>query len=242
MPSRAEASRLNGSKSRGPKTEDGRRAASLNAVKHGLTAETVVLSNESEEEYQAELLDYLHHFAPANKPEADLVHQLAAAHWRLARYTGIETSLLEAEMEKKRKYVDGAWKNVDERIRLALAFESLSGAHSPLALLNRYQARLQHEYQRILKALLQLQDRRCAVDAKLQNEPKPDIPAAPIPLPAANQLPELPVLDPIAGRVYSPLLTDISESDITESDYETRCGKLPSFVSGNPAYPLGFGG
>jgi hypothetical protein len=172
MPSRAEASRLNGSKSRGPKTEDGRRAASLNAVKHGLTAQTVVLATESEEQYQSELDSYLHHFAPANKPEADLVHQLASAHWRLARYTGIETSLLEAEMEKKRKYVDGAWKNVDESIRLALAFESLSGAHSPLALLNRYQARLHHEYQRILKALLQLQATRPAAQAQLQNEPE----------------------------------------------------------------------
>jgi hypothetical protein len=85
--SRAEASRINGAKSHGPKTEDGRRAASLNAVKHGLTAETVVLPNESQEEYQAELDDYRQHFAPANKPEADLVRQLTSAHWRLARYT-----------------------------------------------------------------------------------------------------------------------------------------------------------
>ena len=50
MPSRAEASRINGSKSHGPKTEEGRRAVSLNAVKHGLTAETVVLPTESEEQ------------------------------------------------------------------------------------------------------------------------------------------------------------------------------------------------
>src|ERR1700676_4595780 len=177
--SRAEASRLNGAKSRGPKTENGRRASSLNAIKHGLTAETVVLPNESEGEYEAALTEYLLHFTPANQPEADLVRQLASASWRLARYTAIETSLFDIQMEKDREYVDKKWKSVDGTVRLALAFESLSGQHSPLALLNRYQARLHHEYQRILKALLQLQAARRADEAKLQNEPKPLAQAAP---------------------------------------------------------------
>jgi hypothetical protein len=172
-PSKAEASRTNGAKSHGPKTEDGRRAVSLNAVKHGLTAETVVLPNESEDEYTAELNQYLGHFAPANKPEADLVLQLASAQWRLARYTAVETSLFDIQMEKSRKYIDKEWKNINESRRVALAFQALSGAHSTLALLNRYQARLHHEYQRILKALLQLQAARRADQAKLQNEPKP---------------------------------------------------------------------
>jgi hypothetical protein len=178
-PSKAETSRINGAKSHGPKTEDGRRAVSHNAVKHGLTAESVVLPNESEEEYQAELHDYLQHFAPANKPETDLVLQLASAQWRLARYTAVETSLFDIQMEKSRKHIEKEWKNIDESVRLALAFEALSGAHSPLALLNRYQARLHHEYQRILKALLQLQAARRAGQPKLQNEPKPDAPIAP---------------------------------------------------------------
>jgi len=171
--SRAEASRINGAKSHGPKTEDGRRAASLNAVKHGITAETVVLPNESEEQYEAELRDYLQHFAPANKPEADLVLQLASAQWRLARYTAVETSLFDIQVEKSRKHNDKEWKNIDESVRLALAFEALSGTRSPLALLNRYQARLHHEYQRILKTLLQMQTARRDAESKLQNEPEP---------------------------------------------------------------------
>src|SRR4029077_10247895 len=174
--SRAEASRINGAKSHGPKSEDGRRAVSLNAIKHGLTAETVVLPNESEEQYQAELRDYLEHFAPANKPETDLVLQLASAHWRLARYTAVETSLFDIQMEKSRKNIDKEWKNIDESVRLALAFEALSGTRSPLALLNRYQARLHHEYQRILKTLLQMQATRVTAESKLQNEPEQPAP------------------------------------------------------------------
>jgi len=195
--SRAAASRINGAKSHGPKTEDGRRAVSLNAVKHGLTAETVVLPNESEEEYQAELHGYLQHFAPANKPESDLVLQLASAQWRLARYTAVETSLFDIQMEKSRKHIDKEWKNIDESVRLALAFEALSGGRSPLALLNRYQARLHHEYQRILKTLLHMQSARRDAESKLQNEPEPRAAASPLP-PAL-----IPCIEPAAVQTSS---------------------------------------
>jgi hypothetical protein len=226
-PSKAEASRINGAKSHGPKTEDGRRAVSLNAVKHGLSAETVVLPNESEEEYTAELNEYLDHFAPANKPEADLVRQLASAHWRLARYTRIETDLLGLEMERQREHLVKDWKRIEECGRVALAFEALSGAHSPLALLNRYQARLHHEYQRILKALLQLQTARRADQAKLQNEPKP--------YPQTSTA----LLHATAG---SSLLTHISESDITESEHEREPEQILTSGPGHAAHPLGIGG
>ena len=225
--SRAEASRINGAKSHGPKTEDGRRAASLNAIKHGLTAETVVLPNESEEQYQAELRDYLEHFAPANKPETDLVLQLASAQWRLARYTAVETSLFDIQMEKSRKHIDKEWKNIDESVRLALAFESLSGTRSPLALLNRYQARLHHEYQRILKALIQLQAGRRADQAKLQNEPKPLAQTSP---------------DMLHATADSRLLTHISESDITESEHEGESKQIPASGPSHVAHPIGIGG
>jgi hypothetical protein len=73
-----QAARANGAKSHGPKTAEGKQIASLNALKHGLTASIVVLQNESEEQYQADLRDYLDHFRPQGKPETDLVHQLSA--------------------------------------------------------------------------------------------------------------------------------------------------------------------
>ncbi len=46
-----EANRQNAQKSTGPKTPEGRAAVRLNGVKHGLTAETIVLKGESQADF-----------------------------------------------------------------------------------------------------------------------------------------------------------------------------------------------
>src|ERR1700680_2536992 len=46
-----EANRQNAQKSTGPKTPEGRAAVRVNGVKHGLTAETIVLKGESEADF-----------------------------------------------------------------------------------------------------------------------------------------------------------------------------------------------
>jgi hypothetical protein len=65
--------------------------------------------------------------------------------------------------------------NLPAHHRLAMAFDALSGASSSLALLNRYQSRLHHEYHRLLKTLLQMQSAHAeqSPTAKFPNEPNP---------------------------------------------------------------------
>ncbi|HTR35189.1 MAG TPA: hypothetical protein VMH80_04775 [Bryobacteraceae bacterium] len=163
MPSsqrKLDSSRANGALSRGPVSEEGKRTASANALKHGLTAQTVVLQHESEEEYDTELREYLEHFRPASKPELDLVHQIAAVNWRIARYAGVESELLMKSMLDQSDRIEQNYTDVDDQFRLAAAFEALAAGSSALSLLNRYQSRLHHEYQRLLRALQQLQSAR----------------------------------------------------------------------------------
>ena len=169
------SARANGAKSRGPVTASGKQSSAMNALAHGLTAHTVVLFNEPADQYQAQLRDYLDHFRPRTKPEDDLVHQLAAAHWRVARYAGVESGLLEQRMNDQEDRYGDELEGQPEHHRLAFAFKALSGDNSSLALLNRYQARLHHEYQRILKTLVQMQTMRLKESnkAKLPNEPNP---------------------------------------------------------------------
>src|SRR5579863_8665672 len=113
------SARANGVKSRGPATPAGKQSSALNALAHGLTARTVVLFNESTDEYQAQLRDYLDHFRPRTKPEADLVHQLTAAHWRVERYAGVESGLLEHRMQEQEERLSEDFDDTPENHRLA---------------------------------------------------------------------------------------------------------------------------
>ena len=61
---RSEASRVNGAKSRGPKTPEGRARSSQNARKHGVLVHAVVLRNEDPEQYDALAREYYARYGP----------------------------------------------------------------------------------------------------------------------------------------------------------------------------------
>lgn len=84
--SRSEQSRINGAKSRGPKTAEGKARSSLNAVKHGRYAtNAVVLSNEDPNAFENLVARYVQRIQPADSIEYNLVRELASFDWRLAR-------------------------------------------------------------------------------------------------------------------------------------------------------------
>jgi hypothetical protein len=93
---RAEASRRNGAKSRGPRTPEGKARSSRNALKHGLRAHKhVVLPQEDAAEFarfQAALLEEL---APVGVMQTVLARRIVIAAWRLARADRMEAELLE---------------------------------------------------------------------------------------------------------------------------------------------------
>src|SRR5690348_7896825 len=91
---KSQSSRANGAKSRGPKTDAGKQRSSQNAVKHGLTSQTLVLPCEDPADYQRLLDSYIDYFHPGGPVELDLVHEMVAAKWRLNRAALIETQLL----------------------------------------------------------------------------------------------------------------------------------------------------
>jgi hypothetical protein len=83
---RAEASRRNGAKSRGPKTLDGKARAAQNALKHGMRAQKyVVLPQEDGTEFAALEAARVAELAPVGVLQTVLARRIAAAAWRLAR-------------------------------------------------------------------------------------------------------------------------------------------------------------
>ena len=91
---RAATNRANAKLSTGPRTESGKQRSSLNALRHGLTAQTAVLPNEDPETYQRHIQQFLDEYAPATPTETQLVHEIANTAWRLNRIPFLEAELL----------------------------------------------------------------------------------------------------------------------------------------------------
>jgi hypothetical protein len=99
-----EANRRNALKSSGPRTEAGKRASRCNAVRHGLTAETVIGLLEDAEDYKAFEAAIAADYDAQSAVERELVLRLASVLWRLRRATATETGLFEIQAEQLRDY------------------------------------------------------------------------------------------------------------------------------------------
>src|SRR3954470_18837374 len=76
---RAEISRRNGAKGRGPTTAAGRAASSRNSTKHGMRAKVTVMANEDPEVVSACVAEWDDHYHPQSPAARHLVNQCIAA-------------------------------------------------------------------------------------------------------------------------------------------------------------------
>jgi hypothetical protein len=91
-----DANRRNALKSTGPITAQGKESSRCNAVRHGLTAETVIGSLEDAEDYAAFESAVIADYDAETAVQRELVLRLASILWRLRRSTAIESSLFDA--------------------------------------------------------------------------------------------------------------------------------------------------
>jgi hypothetical protein len=180
---RAEASRRNGAKSRGPNTAEGKSRSAQNALKHGLRAQKyVVLPEENAAEFRAHAAALIEELAPAGALQAVLAQRVAVASWRLARADRIEAELFEVS---RAPHGGG--------LGLALVRDG-NGTRSFETLL-RYRGAAMAEFTRALRALKALQAEKAAVielppgrraearptaptsPAQISARPRPDQPA-----------------------------------------------------------------
>lgn len=96
----AATSALNGARSKGPKTREGKVASSLNALRHGLSANNLLLPGEDAAEYEAHMDSWFSTLAPTSLPEATLVAQLGDTTWKLERLSKLENGRSLASLEE----------------------------------------------------------------------------------------------------------------------------------------------
>src|ERR1700743_252869 len=92
-----EANRRNARLSTGPVTDEGKRRSRQNALRNGLTAETVITALEDAEDYAAFELAVTSDYDAQSAVERELVLRLASLLWRLRRATAIETGLFKVQ-------------------------------------------------------------------------------------------------------------------------------------------------
>jgi len=192
----SESARINGAKSHGPKSAEGKKKSSRNSLRHGCTAShTLILACEDPKDFKRMVQKYEAIYKPVTLEEQDLVAEMISARWRIRRATGIETNLIDCEMVTEEPKLRQKFVEVDDGMLLASAFRSLADESHSMTLLNRYESRLRRLHKQAHAMLLRLREQRPSEPAP------PEPPSAPAPTP---DLAPAPALGPDNPEVCAP--------------------------------------
>jgi hypothetical protein len=164
--SKSESARINGGKSRGPKTPEGKAKSSQNAIKHGIFAQVVVLKTENADLFAELTQDYIRRFEPRDEVEFALVEQMVAATWRLSRCWELQTQTMNLEMARDQ--------DPDSENLKARSFHAAIGNGSAMQLLHRFENSYERIITRSIRTLANLRKNFPMPDAgpqKRENEP-----------------------------------------------------------------------
>jgi len=154
---KSESSRINGAKSRGPVTPEGKQRSSMNAVKHAILAKHICLNIEKPEIFEQLVADFCTRLQPADDVELRLVEQAAMAQLRYERVAAsTETAMFVLKMDDQAPEVAKQYESVDPPTRFAIAFTSLANEGNSIQLMLRYQQTMLRQRDSALKQLHEL--------------------------------------------------------------------------------------
>ena len=154
---RTAINRANAGKSTGPRTAAGKQRSSLNALRHGLTGQTVVLPTEDLTAYQRHSQSFLDEYQPKGASETQLVQSLIDLSWRLNRAAAAETNLLTLGITEHAAQFRTEHPEAQDALAIAMAFREHNRA---LANISMYCQRYHRMFERSLAQLTELQEKR----------------------------------------------------------------------------------
>ncbi len=92
-----EANQRNGRRSSGPRTAAGREVTRLNALRHGLTAQQLIIFDETAEDFMAFHDELRAALAPGDAVEEQLAERIVLCAWRLRRAGRADAGIFNAE-------------------------------------------------------------------------------------------------------------------------------------------------
>jgi len=154
---RAAINRANSQHSTGPKTQAGKQRSSLNALRHGLTGQIIVLPGEDLEAYRSHVDSFIDEYHPQGATETHLVQSLADTAWRQNRVAALENNLLTLGIVREPEQLDDAPEQVQQALSIAAALDSQTRA---LANLSLHGQRLSRQFEKTLAKIQELQSAR----------------------------------------------------------------------------------
>jgi hypothetical protein len=154
---RAEINKANAQHSTGPKTKAGKQKSALNALRHGLTGQIIVLPCDDLEAYQRHVHNFTAEYHPQSATESQLVQSLADTAWRQNRVAALETNLLTLGVVREHDQLDHAPQQVQQALAIAASLDSQTRA---LANLSLHGQRLARQFEKTLDLLRKLQAER----------------------------------------------------------------------------------
>ena len=152
------ANRENAKSSLGPVSPEGKSISSHNAVKTGLTGQTVLLKTDDVEAYKAHIQRINDEHQPARDNERALVQDLADTEWRLLRIVPLESGIWALGRMKLAHQFESVT-DPDQRALMLDAEVQLTYAKD-LRNLTLQHTRLSRHRANVLKELKDLQDKR----------------------------------------------------------------------------------
>ena len=241
---RAQQSRINGAKSQGPITPEGKLTCSRGALKHGLTAEKhAILDIENPAEFKAVLDAAIAEFRPSSLFTTRLVEKLAHVDWRTERLAMLETAYLNHKVNEaaglpvpaQDPLTQAAEKGSDETAALLRGWLSASEGNV-LELLRRYLGTLENQYNRTLSNILKMEKRSHARRLDRDLDPafqppyvKPEYPPEEVnEAPQATPEPRQQAPSPV--KIESPKVVVITEA--AQSKPQTKQTRDPRALHG----------
>jgi hypothetical protein len=207
-PAQIAANRANAQKSTGPRTLAGKQRASLSALKHGLTAQTLVLPHEEPFAF-GEIREQLYEqYQPATPQESMLVDQLTAAWWRTIRVRQIETDMFDLQIKTlNRKHPQKETSKQTDRQALAVRF--VTESEKDFRNFMRYDSNIERAFYRALNTLEKLQAARRRDEAAANDSQISDVRSEPRRAreQALSSLPVTPTIHTEIGFVSHPVET-----------------------------------
>lgn len=152
------ANRANAQRSTGPRSESGKQRSRLNATRHGLSGQVVVLPEEDLAAFNQFVAEIVATFAPADALERQLAQSFANYQWRINRAAAIENNMLTLGIiEGIASDLDLDHPQAQTAATHAKTFRADSAGFARLAL---YAQRLVNQSEKVLRQLTELQTKR----------------------------------------------------------------------------------